>query len=98
MMILAFHNKAINFHNLERFRVHFKPGILISKLLIFINSKNLRTMRKLMAYENFQEYCSRKRCVLVSFVYENYGNEFSKTCVTFGRCYGSQGWVEAVEK
>ena len=26
----------INFHNLERFTVHFNPGILISKLIIFI--------------------------------------------------------------
>ena len=23
---------------------------------------------------------------------------FSKTCVNFGRCYGNQGWAEAVEK
>ena len=46
------------FRNLERFTVHFKPGILISKLLIFIISKNLRTIRKLIAYENFQDYSS----------------------------------------
>ena len=32
----------------------------ISKLLIFINSKNLRTIRKLIAYENFQDYSSQK--------------------------------------
>ena len=31
---------------MERFTVHFNPEILISKLLIFINSKNLRTIRK----------------------------------------------------
>ena len=30
----------------------------ISKLLIFINPKNLRTIRKLVAYENFQDYKS----------------------------------------
>ena len=23
---------------------------------------------------------------------------FSKTCVKFGRCYGNQGWAEAVER
>ena len=34
----------------------FNPGILISKLLIFINSKNLRTIRKLIACKNFQDY------------------------------------------
>ena len=45
-----------NFHNLERFTVHFNPGTLNSKLLIFINSKNLRTTRKLITYENFQDY------------------------------------------
>ena len=46
-----------NFHKWERtcFTVHFIPGKLISKLLIFINSKNLRTIRKLTAYENFQD-------------------------------------------
>ena len=55
-MILAFHIKAINFHNLERFTVRFNPGIPISKLLIFINSKNLRTERKLIVHENFQDY------------------------------------------
>ena len=49
-------SKAINFHNLERFTEHFNPGILISKLLIFINSKNLRTIRKLIANEYFQNY------------------------------------------
>ena len=26
------------------------------KLLILVNSKNLRTIRKLIAYENFQDY------------------------------------------
>ena len=36
--------------------MHFNHGILISKLLIFINSKNLRTIRKLIAYENFEDY------------------------------------------
>ena len=35
---------------------HFNPGNLLSKLLIFINSKNLRTIRKLVAYGNFQDY------------------------------------------
>ena len=48
--------EAINFHNLDHFAVHFNPGIPISKLLIFINSKNLRTIRKLIAFENFQDY------------------------------------------
>ena len=55
-MILAFHIKAINNHNLERFTLHFNPGILISNLLIFINPKNLRTIRKLVAYESFHDY------------------------------------------
>ena len=59
-MVLAFHNLLIfiNFHNLKRFTVHFNPGILISKLhvLIFIKFKNLRTIRKLIACENFQDY------------------------------------------
>ena len=36
--------------------VHFNRGTRTSKLLIFINSKNLRTIRKLIAYENFQDY------------------------------------------
>ena len=31
---------------------------LISKLLILVNSNNLRTIRKLIAYENFQDYSS----------------------------------------
>ena len=64
LMILAFHiYKAINFHNLERFTVHFNPGTLNSKLLIFINSKNLRTIRKLIAYENFQDYSMQNQLV-----------------------------------
>ena len=31
-------------------------------------------------------------------LHENCRNEFSKTCINFGRCYGNQGWAEAVEK
>ena len=38
---------ATNFHNWERFTVHFNPGKLLGKLLIFIYSKNLRTIRTL---------------------------------------------------
>ena len=34
--------------------------MLFGKLLIFINSKNLRTIRKLIAYENFQDYSISK--------------------------------------
>ena len=33
----------------------------ISKLLIFINSKNLRTIRKWIVYENFQDYSIARR-------------------------------------
>ena len=36
------------------------PGILISKLWIFINHNNLRTIRKLIAYENFQDYSTKR--------------------------------------
>ena len=43
---------------LERFTVHCNPENSISKLLILVNSKNLRTIRKLIAYENFQVYSS----------------------------------------
>ena len=38
--------------------MHFNPENLISKLLILVNFKNLRTIRKLIAYENFQDYSS----------------------------------------
>ena len=35
--------------------MHFNPEKLISKLLIFINCKNLLIIRNLIAYENFQD-------------------------------------------
>ena len=42
---------------------HFREKYLVlsylNKLLIFINSKNLRTIRKLIAYENSQDYSRR---------------------------------------
>ena len=41
---------------------------------------------------------SKKHRVLVSFGMKTAEMRFSKTCVNFERCYGNQGWVEAVEK
>ena len=55
-MILAFHKPLIFTTGGHGFTVHFNLGKFISKLLIFINSENLRTIRKLIAYENFQDY------------------------------------------
>ena len=43
--------------------MHFNTGKLLSKLLFFINSKNLRTIRKLIAYENFQDYSSMSETI-----------------------------------
>ena len=44
--------------------MHFNPGNLNSNLLIFLSSKNLRTIRKMFAYKNFQEYST---CLLLAF-------------------------------
>ena len=41
---------------------------------------------------------SKKHRVLVSFGMKTAEMRFSKTCVNFERCYGNQGWAEAVEK
>ena len=66
-MILAFH-KLLIFITWERFTVHFNPGTLNSKLLIFINSKNLRTIRKLIAYENFQDYSTHEEPLFFGYL------------------------------
>ena len=64
---------ATYFHKWDSgfFTFHFNPGKLVSKLYIFISSTNLRTMRKLIAYEYFQGYGinyvpGRGRCTLAT--------------------------------
>ena len=54
-MILAF-RKLLIFISGSVSQYTLILGNLISKLLISINPKNLRTIRKLTAYENFQDY------------------------------------------
>ena len=51
--ILAFHKLLIFISwSVSQYTLILKT----SKLLILVNSKNLRTLRKLIAYENFQDY------------------------------------------